>query len=215
MNFTELSTANEMVHLLIDHNLVLQNQINALQKNLTTITDKLIPRLQLELEKTKGSFVKTNNSELVGPVGPTGQTGPQGPSGVNGSQGKPGEKGDQGPPGAAGKQGEKGIHGPPGAGNFSRCSHLISTVDIAVSRRKPESTYGRTRSVYATKDKFVFGVSCSSRGAAEYILEHSKRGDDDMFTCFCGGVATSTRLGPVDNYVSCIIYWWECPMVTN
>lgn len=93
---------------------------------------------------------------MVGPAGPAGQRGPQGPIGADGEKGKPGEKGDQGPSGAAGKQGERGIQGPAGAGNFSQCVHKISSVDIAVYQRKPESTYGRTRSVYAKKVSFCY-----------------------------------------------------------
>lgn len=63
--------------------------------------------------------------------------------------------------------------------------------------------------------KFIFGVGCSARGPSEYALEIGSFNDKDMFTCICGGIATSIRLQPVNNRLACIIYWWECPMVTN
>ena len=113
---------------------------------------------------------QVNKSEVVGPAGPAGpagQRGPQGPVGADGQKGKPGEKGDQGPPGVAGKQGERGVQGPPGAGNFSRCVHKMASVDIAVYQRKPESTYGRTRSVYASKVSV-----CFSHGYLDTVKRH-------------------------------------------
>eukprot|EP00794_Sanderia_malayensis_P020006 gene20006-21967_t len=187
---------------LIHHNMELQKHINKLEKNLTDVFN-IVGDLKLQLQQTKDSILKVNRSELVGPVGPEGPIGPQG---------KLGPQGLNGPAGAQGPVGPIGPVGPQGPGNFSLCKFKESNTDVRINR-VPQQTFVLTPSVTATKEKYIFGVSCSSRGAAEYLIERTVRDGFDSYTCFCGGVASSTRLAPVDNHVTCKIYWWECPVI--
>jgi len=198
-NLTLGNTSN-LVHELFGHTLVLHQQISELQKNVTALKEQLANR--------------TVPAGPKGDPGVPGLKGEQGPRGPQGREGSPGEKGDKGPPGSMGKQGPQGIQGIPGPGNFSLCTYKEASISFTVFRLNLQATFARTRSVFSSKTEFIFGVSCTARGSAEYMLEKTKHRDKDIYTCFCGGVATSTRLQPVNDKLSCTIYWWECPMVT-
>ncbi|XP_065060335.1 uncharacterized protein LOC135687651 [Rhopilema esculentum] len=213
-NITVSNITNDMINHLVEHNLMLQLKLDELQTKMTHLTQKTIPSLELKIKNAEQLAMKVNKSELIGPRGPTGPQGLPGPRGLNGPAGDKGNQGLRGDSGPQGAHGPQGPQGPPGAGNFSQCTFKVIPIVTNVYGANPKATFTQTPSIFSSETKFIFGVGCTSRGSAEYILETTKRGQRDVFTCFCGGVATSTRLQPVQNRITCTIYYWECPMIT-
>ncbi|XP_032235782.1 uncharacterized protein LOC116617288 [Nematostella vectensis] len=125
----------------------------------------------------------------------------------HGAAGPKGDRGPAGPPGPRGlpgAQGPQGIQGTPGVVNFTLCEYVKKSSTAVSAGTGADSDVV----VREPPGHVLFGVTCSTNNAKQYIYDTWMDHDIRLFKCHCKGQS--------DNFVSgvrmyCYMFYWQCP----